>query len=137
MPHLAFRDQVLHGAGGVLDRHVGIDPVLVQEIDDGDPQPLQRGLGNHADAFRPAVQEAAALRPAQVEAELGGDGHLALERLERLANEFLIGEGVIDLGRVEEGDAALDGRAGERDHFIPIRGRAAVMVHPHAAQADG
>ena len=33
MPDLARRDQVLDRAGDLLDRHVGIDPVLVEEID--------------------------------------------------------------------------------------------------------
>jgi hypothetical protein len=33
MFHLAGSDQVLDGAGDVLDRHVGVDPVLVVQVD--------------------------------------------------------------------------------------------------------
>jgi hypothetical protein len=33
MPHLAFADQVLDRARHVLDRHVGVDPMLVEQID--------------------------------------------------------------------------------------------------------
>ena len=33
VPHLARRDQVLDGAGDVLDRHVRVDAVLVEEVD--------------------------------------------------------------------------------------------------------
>ena len=31
--HLAFGDQVLHGAGDVFDRYLGIDAVLVEQVD--------------------------------------------------------------------------------------------------------
>ena len=47
-----------------------------------------------------------------LEAELGGDHHLVAHRRQRLADQFLIGEGAIDLGGVEEGDAALDAPRG-------------------------
>ena len=43
-----------------------------------------------------------------VEAELGGDHHPVAHRPQRLADHLLVGEGAIDLGGVEEGDAALD-----------------------------
>ena len=44
--HLALLDQLLHRARDVFDRHVRVDPVLVEEIDDVDPQPLERALGD-------------------------------------------------------------------------------------------
>src|ERR1035437_707016 len=136
MIDLAFGDQVLHRAGHILDRDVGIDPVLIEEVDGVDPQTLERVLGDLADAFRAAVEAARSART-EVETELGGDDGALSERLQRLAHEFLVGERAIDFGSVEERDAALDRRAGQRDHFRPVRGRATVMVHAHAAQADG
>jgi len=42
-------------AGHVLDRHVGIDPVLVKQVDVVGAQPAQRALERFADVFRPAV----------------------------------------------------------------------------------
>jgi hypothetical protein len=42
-----------------------------------------------------------------IEAELGGDHDLVPHRCERFADHFLVGEGAIDLGGVEEGDAAI------------------------------
>ncbi len=56
MPDLARRDQVLDRAGDLLDRHVGIDPVLIEEVDRFDPQALQRRLGDLLDPLGPAVQ---------------------------------------------------------------------------------
>ena len=57
------------------------------------------------------------------EAEFGGDDHLVAERREGLADHFLVGEGAVDFGGVEEGDAALDRRADQRDRrpACPVR----------------
>ena len=41
-PDLAGVDQLRHRADGLLDRHVGIDPVLVVEVDVVDAEPPQR-----------------------------------------------------------------------------------------------
>ena len=61
---------------------------------------------------------------------------LFADRLQRLADQLLIGVRAIDLGGVEEGDAALDGGA---DQLMPAcfsaPGRS--RAQPHAAQADG
>ena len=40
-PHLAALDEPAHRADRLLDRHVGIDPVLVIEVDHIEPEPLQ------------------------------------------------------------------------------------------------
>ncbi len=77
MPDLALLDQLLHRAGDILDRHVGIDAVLVEQIDDVGLQSLERGLGHLADALRPAVQAALlARRGIDIEAEFGRDHDL-------------------------------------------------------------
>ena len=39
--HLAGLDQLGHRADGVLDRDIGVDPVLVIEVDVVDTQPTQ------------------------------------------------------------------------------------------------
>ena len=139
MLDLALGDQILHRAGDVLDRHIGIDPVLVEQVDHLDPQPLQRVFGHLPDAFGAAVEPVSTARAAgtKVVAELGGDDDILPERLQRLAHEFLVGERAIDLGGVEEGDAALYRRSDQRDHLLAVRSRAAVMIQAHAAEADG
>jgi len=52
---LSLVDQLLDRAGHVLDRHVGIDPVLVKKVDVVGAQPAQRALEHFADVFGPAV----------------------------------------------------------------------------------
>ena len=76
-------DQIPYRAGDILDGHVGIDTVLVEEVDGLDPQPLQRALGDLADAFGAAVKPARSART-EVEAELGGDDDVVPERLPAL-----------------------------------------------------
>ena len=99
---------------------------------------LQRGLGDLADVLRPAVEAALpARRGVDVEAELGGDHHLVAQRRKRLADQLLVGERAVDLGGVEEGDAALDGGAEQRDHLRPVARLAVGEAQAHAAEADG
>jgi hypothetical protein len=38
---LASGDQVPYGAAHLLDRHVRVDPVLIEQVDMVGPQPLQ------------------------------------------------------------------------------------------------
>ena len=45
---LALLDQVLHRAGHVLDRHVRVDAVLIEQVDRVDLQPLRASLGDLA-----------------------------------------------------------------------------------------
>ena len=50
---LAGLDELLDGAGDVLDRDVGVDAVLVEQVDGVGPQPTQRAVDGGADV-RPA-----------------------------------------------------------------------------------
>jgi len=55
VPHLTFHNQILDGARDVLDWHLRIHAVLIQQIDDVDLEPAQRSLGDFADVRRPTV----------------------------------------------------------------------------------
>ncbi len=103
MPDLALADQVLHGAGDVFDRHVRVDAMLIEEVDDIGLEPLQRSLGDLPDVLRPAVEAAllAGLR-IDIEAEFGGDHDLLAEGRQRFADKLLVGERAVDFRGVEE-----------------------------------
>lgn len=51
-----------------------------------------------------------------------------------LAEEDLVGEGAVDVGGVEEGDAGADGVANEGDHVGLRLGRPVERRHAHATQ---
>ena len=132
---LAFLNELLHGSRHVLDGHVRIDAVLVEQVDGLDLEPLERALGGLLDVLRPAVQARPALHAAgvelrvEVESELGGDDHLVAERGEGLADEFLVRERAVDLGGVEERDAELDGRPDQRASLAcPWAGRSEKLM---------
>jgi len=56
MLHLARVDQLLHRARHVLDRHLRVDPMLVEQVDGVGLEPPQRGVGDLLDVLRPAVE---------------------------------------------------------------------------------
>jgi hypothetical protein len=99
-------------------------------------QPAQRALHRLADMLRPAVALGADLLAVlEAKPELGGDHHLVAPPLERPAEQLLVGERAVDLGRVEERAAQLDG-AMQRGDRLALVGRAVGLAHAHAAQTD-
>ena len=135
--HLAFADQVLHRAGDVFDRHVRIDAMLVEEIDDVGPQPLERSLGDRLDVLRPAVEAAACACGPISKPNLVAITTSLAQRRERLADQLLVGERAVDLRGVEEGDAAFDRGADSLIISPRVRRRSVGVAHAHAAEADG
>ena len=134
--HLAGLDQVADGAGHVLDRHGGVDPMLVEEIDDINAQALQRGVGDGLDVLGPAVDPETG-GAVELEAELGGDPHLVADRRQAAADQLLVDIGSVDLGGVEECHAPVDGVAQQGDGVGFGKGRAIGPAQPHAAEAKG
>jgi hypothetical protein len=53
------------------------------------------------------------------------------------ADEFFVDERPVDLGGVEERDAAFDGGADECDVVGPVEGGAVALSHAHGVEADG
>ena len=53
---LAGRDEVLHGAGDVLDRYVGVDAVLAEQVDADHVEAAQGLLGGRPDVAGAAVR---------------------------------------------------------------------------------
>jgi hypothetical protein len=123
MLDLSRSDQILDRAGDVLDRHVRIDAVLVEQVDAIGPQALQRGVGHFSDVLRSTVQDLLLAVVAEGEAEFRGDDDLLPERLQGFADQLFVGERTIDFSRVEKGDAALDSRADQRDAGLLVDGR--------------
>ena len=102
-----------------------------------DLEPLERALDSLPDVLGSAVQAPLMLVRVDVEAELGRDDDLLADRGERFADELFVREWAVDLGRVEEGDAALDRRSDEGDHLLLVGRRPVSVAHAHAAEPDG
>ena len=60
---LALLNQILHRSGDVFNRHVRVDPMLVEQIDHIGLEPLERAFDGFLDVFRPAIQARRSLLP--------------------------------------------------------------------------
>ncbi len=83
MLDLAGLNQFLHRAGYIFDGHVRINPMLIQQVDGFNPQPLERpfdglldvlGLTIHTGRSR-AIIVARTIAGTHVESKLGGNDH--------------------------------------------------------------
>ena len=73
--HLARLHQFAHGADRVLDRHLGIDAVLVVEVDHVDAQSLQARIARRLHMGGTAIHAVGAARLLRL-AEFGGQHDL-------------------------------------------------------------
>jgi len=121
--HLAGVDQFAHGAGGVLDRHAGVDAVLVEQVDAVDAQTSQRPFDRGLDVLGAAGQPGLLTVVVEREAELRGDDNPLAYRRKRFTDDLLVGERAVHLSGVEQGDTPVDGGADERDALLPGRQR--------------
>ena len=115
--HLAFADQAFDRAGDVLDRHLGIDAVLVEEIDPIGLEPLQRRVGDLAYGRWPTVQPCL-LAALKSETELGCDddtriGIGADVPREREVNPDPLRGVIVRLGASDKSDVLLAQALGE------------------------
>jgi hypothetical protein len=122
--HLAGRDQLRHRADGLLDRRVGVDTVLVVEVDVLHPEALQRGLTGSAHVGGTAVDRAPRriLVELELDAELGRQEHLLTTAGDGASDEPLVGVGAVHVGGVEEVAAEIE-RPSDRAGGLPLVGR--------------
>ncbi len=134
MLDLARLDEVGDRAGDVLYRHIGIDAMLIEQIDAVGAQAFQGRFGDGADVFRSAVH--AFIDVAFAEAELGGQDDVIAERLHSLAQQVFVGALGIGFGGVEKGDAAIKRCADQGDGVRAFGGRAIAEAQAHTAEAE-
>ena len=116
---------------------VGVDAVLVVEVDVVDAQAPQRGLGGLLDVLGPAVEAAGGgVVGVADDPELRGQHDLVAAVGDGAADELLVGVGAVDVGGVEEGDAELEGAVDGGDRLVVVA-RAVELGHAHAAEAEG
>jgi hypothetical protein len=89
-------------ADGLLDRRVGVDAVLVVEVDAIGPQPLQRALDGSADVRGAAVEHSRTAARVRMEAELRRQHDVVAPPRQGAGEELLVDERAVDLGRVKE-----------------------------------
>jgi hypothetical protein len=128
---LAGVDEVSDGAGDVLDRHVRVDAVLVEQVDPVGP--LQHLLDHLADVVGFAVEPPGRR---ELEPELRGDDDLVADRGEGLTDEGFVDERSVRLGGVEECHPQIVGGPDQPHAVVGVDGLAVVGAEAHAAQPD-
>ncbi len=117
---------------------VSSNAMLIEEVDGVGLQAFERAFDDLLYVVGAAVGRGpfAVIHGIGLKAELGGNDDVFAERSEGFANDFFIDVRAIDLGRVEEGNAAFHGSADELDSFGLFRRRAEAEAQAHAAQAE-
>src|SRR5205823_5300230 len=124
-----------HFADRIFDRHVGIDAVLIIEIDRVDPEPLEARVAGGADIFGVAAHaEELAIRPTHI-GELGGEEDLVAAAADRSADQLLVLERPVHVGGVEEGNALVERVMDGRNRLLVVAA-SVKLAHAHAAETD-
>src|SRR4051812_17217510 len=99
---------------------------------------MERRMVYGPDAIGMAVVAGAAVRQVLIDdmAELGRDDPLRANRRKGLTQQFFVRKRSVVFRRVEEGDAAVDRGADQRDHFLRLAGRPVIAAHAHAAKSE-
>ena len=117
---------------------MGIDAVLVEQIDRLDPQPLERAFAGALDIGGGGIDPGHAV-VVIAETELGRDHHRIALAANGTTDQFLIDQGAIDFGGVEQGHAqlnrAVDGRDALRLVCLTVHIPADTR-HRHAAETE-
>jgi len=107
---LALVLQLRQLADLVGQRHLGVDPVQLQQVEPLHLQPPQRQLGLLAQVGRPANRNPL-LRTRPGQAGLGGDEQVVGVGVQGLGDDLLAGAGTVGVGGVDEVHPELDGPA--------------------------
>src|SRR6266849_10637214 len=137
MSNLALLDQFCQGANRLFNRRIGIDAMLVIEVDVLDAQPLQTSFAGllHVVGLAADTADVGIARIAD-NSELCGQHDLVALALDRSSDELFVLVGPVDVGGIEEGDAEFEGAMNGRDRFGVIAS-GVELRHAHAAEAEG
>src|SRR5262249_27467320 len=124
-----------HGANGILNRCLRINPVLIVEVDHVYLQPAQRGITSGAHIVRLAIDADESTVSCPDIAELGGEHNLASTIPDRLAHQLFIAAEAVNVSSVEESHAELDGAVNCGDRLGPLSGSVEI-AHAHAAKPE-
>jgi len=123
-------------ADGLLDRHVRVEPRRPVDVDVVGAQALQRVRERRLDRRRPRVVSQPAPVRAALRAELHADQDVvALGAGERIADQHLVVPHPVEVARVEQVDARVEGGVDRGDALVAV-GRPVQPGHAHAPEPE-
>src|ERR1051326_6077272 len=102
VPHFAGVNEVGHRTDRVFDRCVGIDAMLIVEIDVIDAEALQRRVAGALDVIGPSIDSDPRSVSVALVRELRRQYDLIATIANRASDELLVREWTVRVGRVEE-----------------------------------
>ena len=137
VPDLAGEHELRHRPDGLLDGHGTVDTVLVVQVDGVDIEAAQRCVARPVHVLGPAVDGLRSVGLA-LEPELRRDHVLVAPPREGSADQLLVRERPVHVGRVEQGDAELGSAIDRRDRLclVTLLGGPVEVGHAHAAEPD-
>ena len=135
MAHLARLYEFGHGSDRFFDRNIGIDAMLIVEIDHIDAEPFQAGLARRAHIRSASVDAThVGVGLAAKDAKFRGQKNFIAQTTNRSANQNFVVAVPVNIRGIKEGDAQFDGavNCGDRLCIIAL---AVKFGHAHAAKA--
>ena len=131
---LAFADEFGHRSDRVFDGGIGIDAVLVVEVDGFDSEAAKAGLAGFADVVGlPAHAANVRVRGVADDAELGGEDDLVAFAFDGASDEFFVFVRTVDVGSVEKENPDFKGAVNGGDGFGIVAGTIKFR-HAHTAE---
>ena len=137
MGHLALGHQVGEEPELFVGRHLGVDPVQLEQVDALEAEPAEAELALLAQVLGPTDRRPHA-GPLTGEPGLGGDHQVLGVGVERFEDEPLTDLGTVGVGGVDEVDTHVDGPPQDGDALAPV-GRLAPDARTgdlHGAEAE-
>src|SRR5215471_5397701 len=133
--HLAGANQIRHGTDGFFDGSVGINAMLVIEVDGVDAESIQAGVATGTDILR-LTADAANIGIGAIanNGELGSKENFVAAVANGLADQDLVVAVAVDIGSIQEIDAQFDGAMDCGDRFGVVA-RAIKFRHAHTPKA--
>src|SRR5216684_2058758 len=123
MANLAFFYELRHGSDGFFNRRVGIDAMLVIQIDRLNPQPPEAAFAGLANIVGFAVQGAGTGGFGITDdAEFRGQHNFVALAFEGAAHKLLVRVWAVNVGGIEEIDAEFKSTLNRGDRFMVVTG---------------
>ena len=135
MTHLARADEAGERADALLDRHLRIDAMQVEQVDDVCSEPLKALVTRRRDRGRRPIRVDARTRTRRDDAAFGREDDVAAPGAERAADQRLVVPLAVNRGGVEERHAKVDRTMNRADRLLIVPD-AVGLRHAHAAEAN-
>jgi hypothetical protein len=133
MQYLAFPDQFFHGTRNILNWHVWVDPMLIEQINTVCSKTFKASVHHSLDVIGTAVETALV---GEIKAKFRCDLHLVSERFKGTADDGFARVRAVHFSRIEKRYTVAVCRTDDLNGVVDGDGRAIVCREIHAAESQ-